>query len=364
MKTRAMVWASLLGLALTSGLASCGDDNPWSWQNEGSKVEMSRDRAFIVNEGSYDKNNANLGYFNFGDDKAYEGDLYEAQNGRKIGDTAQDLISHDGNLYLVAAGSKYVARLDGVGKEQARVSFADNAELGDPRYVAASGDYLYVTSYGGFVNRIDAHSLEMRGSVKVGSNPEQIVVSDGKIYCVNSGWGLGNTLSVIDEAAFDEAENVTIMPNPQRLIAVGDKLIIQGTGADYYTPRVDVYDKQTKQSVKIGEGSSMAASGNMVYVANTTSRFEDGAYVYSTSFYAYNVLTGEVAGNPFKNAPVELSTSISYGVSVNPYTGHIYVCTTRYNMGDGAVYHFDAGGNYVGKVPSYGQNPSKVVFMY
>ena len=360
MKTGKFIWAGLFGLMLVLGFASCSDDNEEWWQKEGSGIEMSRSRAFVLNEGSYGMNNARIGYFAFDNDEAYAGDVFEAQNGRKIGDTAQDLICSDGSLYLVVAGSKYLARLDGVGKEQARMSFAENADLGDPRYVAASHGKLYVTSYGGYVNKIDALTLRLEGSVKVGRNPEQIVASGGKIYCVNSGWGFDNTLSVIDEKTFGPAETVTIMDNPQRLVATASgKLVIQGTGADFYSPRVDVYDTQTGTSVTIGEGSSITSNGDMVYVANSV---YDGDNGYSTDFYSYNVKTGARNDKPLKNVPAEMEHAISYGISVNPYTNHIYVTTTLYNKGDGSVYHFDAAGNYIGKITSFGQNPSKIVF--
>lgn len=364
MKTKHLIRASLIGLALSLGFTSCDDDNEWSWKDEGSKVEMSRDRAFVLNEGSYGMNNSNLGYFSFNGDIAYEGDLFEAQNGRKIGDTGQDIISHNGNLYLVVSGSKYVARLDGVGKETARLSFADNPVLGDPRYVAASGGFIYVTSYGGLVNKIDAATLELIASANVENNPEQIVVSGGKVYCVNSGWGAGNTLSVIDEKTFDKVENVTIMPNPQRLVGAGDKLIIQGTGADFYTPRVDIYDIRTKQSKTIGRGSSMAVSGGKVIVADASTDYSVYPYGGSTKVYSYDLKTGTIDENPLKGVPDEMKNATAYGVSANPYTGHVYVCTTNFIWGNGTVYHFDAKGNYVGKVSSNGQNPSKVVFLY
>lgn len=361
MKSFKHLFATFLYMTVVMAFTACSDDNaPW-WQQHDSDIEMARSRAFVLHEGSYNMNNAAIGYFDFTNDKAYEGDVFEAQNSRKIGDTAQDLIYADGKFYIVVAGSKYVARLNGVGREEARLSYAENAELGDPRYVAASKGKLYVTSYGGYVSRIDAQTMKIERSVKVGRNPEQIVIVGSNIYCVNSGWGTGNTLSVIDETTFDKAETVTIMDNPQRIVATASgKLVIQGTGSDYSSPRVDVYDITTGKTVTIGQGSSMATRGDVVYVANSLWS-SDGT---TTSFYSYDVETEKKNDSPLTDMPAELATATTYSINVNPYNNHIYVTTTLYNSGNGTVYHFDASGRYVGKFNSAGQNPNKIVFAY
>ena len=59
-----------------------------------------------------------------------------------------------------------------------------------------------MTCYGGYIARFDAKTLTLEDSVKVGANPEQIIESKGKLYCVNSGYGEGNTLSAIDIQQF------------------------------------------------------------------------------------------------------------------------------------------------------------------
>ena len=90
----------------------------------------------MLNEGSYGENNAHLGCFNFTDDRMYGStttDIYEIQNGRKIGDTGQDIIAYKGSLYMAVYNSNYVVKLNGVGKEEARVSFASMENLGQVR---------------------------------------------------------------------------------------------------------------------------------------------------------------------------------------------------------------------------------------
>lgn len=362
--------AALCVMAAAAVLASCDDnDDRWSWQDEGSKIELARTRGFVLNEGSYGENNAHLGCFNFTDDRMYGStttDIYEIQNGRKIGDTGQDIIAYKGSLYMAVYNSNYVVKLNGVGKEEARVSFASMEDLGQVRGLAAGSGYIYVTSYGGYVSRLDASTLKYEGSVQVGKNPEQVTVADGKVYCVNSGWGYDNRMSVIDEKSFDKAEQVEIMTNPQSIVASGGKIVVCGYGsADYtqYTNPVQVYDPRTGKLTNIGKGTHIAGNGGTLYVAYTTTDYSTQPYTGTTEVYSYNLNTGAKDTGVLKDMPEELKKSTVYGISVSGITGDIYVCTTNFVWGDGTVYHFNAQGKYVGKFASGGQNPKKVVFL-
>lgn len=370
MKKRSLLFATLCLAALSATFVSCSDDDPedkWSWEEEGSSVEMVRTRGFVLNEGSYGLNNSHLTYFDYAQDTIYANDIFETQNGKAVGDTGQDLVAYDGNLYLIVNGSNYIAKLNGVGKEEARYSFANNAELGEVRYAAANDDYLYVTSYGGYVSKFNAETLEYIGSVQVGNNPEQIIVEDGKIYCVNSGWGYDNRLSIIDEATFTLDENVEIMTNPQRIISVMGTIVIQGYGGAYgsYTYPVDIYNPTTKTCTTIGTGTNIAALYSQVLVMNAEvdySTYPD-PYTGTISVYSYDTSTGTVNTNPL-DLPAEATTACGYGLSVDESTGSIYLLTTNYTWGNGTVYHFSADGSYIGKFSSGGQNPNKVVCLY
>ena len=370
MKLLRMKAAPLCMLALAALFTACDDnEDDWSWENEGSQIELARTRGFVLNEGSYGENNAHLSCFNYATDQMYGStttDIYEIQNGRKIGDTGQDVIAYNGNLYMVVYNSNYVVKLNGVGKEEARISFADKADLGQVRNLTAGSGYIYVTSYGGYVSRLDANTLEYKGSVQVGQNPEQVTVLDGKVYCVNSGWGYDNRLSIIDEKSFDTAEQVEIMTNPQSVIATGGKIVICGYGsADYtqYTNPVQVYDPKTGECTEVGHGTNIAGRGNTVYIVNTTTDYSTQPYTGTTTVSSYDLKTGATNDNVLKNVPDEMKNACAYGISVSDLTGDIYVCITNYVWGDGTVYHFDSNGNYVGKFTSGGQNPKKLVFL-
>ena len=174
MKLRSLFLAALSAMAITVGFTSCSDDDDWSWEKAGSKIEMSQKRAFVLNEGSMSKNNATMTYFDWATDEVHEGDLFMAQNAIAMGDVAQDIIvGDDNNLYVIMSSSKIIYKLNNVGVRQSDLSVAK--ELGDPRYGVYEDGYLYVTCYGGYVAKIDTKTMKTVANVQIGLNPEYIV---------------------------------------------------------------------------------------------------------------------------------------------------------------------------------------------
>ena len=62
MKVRSLLFGMLCMLALGASLASCSDDDDNSWDDSGSKVALPQTRVFILNEGSYNANNAGIAF--------------------------------------------------------------------------------------------------------------------------------------------------------------------------------------------------------------------------------------------------------------------------------------------------------------
>ncbi|MCD8210173.1 MAG: hypothetical protein LUC37_01375 [Prevotella sp.] len=373
MKLKNYFYAVLSGLIISMALVACDDDDDetptskWDPSTMGSKMEMAETRGFILNEGSYGYNNAHLIYFNYLSDEVNSNDVYSTQNGMEIGDTGQDIIEYNGNIYMSVYNSNYIVKLNGVGIRQTSISFNDYNDLGDIRFMAASGGYIYVTSYGGYVSKLDAETLEYKGSVKVGSNPEEITIDDGYIYCVNSGWGYDNTMSIISESSFNTAENVEIFVNPQAVISVDNTIVIQGFGGEYlgdwnYTYPVAIYDKTSKTYKEICKGTDIAGYGDIVYILYTETDYSTSPYSGTTEVYSYNVKTGAFNSSPL-DLPDEAKTSCTYGISINQNTGDIYILATNYSWSDGTIYHFSSDGKYQKSFSSYGQNPKKIVFL-
>ena len=321
MKTTKFLSVVLGAVALSAGFVSCSEDeDSWNPQSEGSKINMASTRAFVLNEGAYQSNNAGLTYFDWD-------------------------------------GSQYLAKLNSVGVEKARYAFDE--KLGAPRYLVEKDGFLYVTSYGGYVAKIKAADLSLVDTVKVGKNPEFIVEKDNKICCSVSGWGEDKRVAVISLSDFKNVTYCDVMDNPDQLIVVAGRVFVQGYGAYYDYPWGELKEDGTFQ--QIGNCSKWAAYGNTLYLAYSETDWN--TYATTTTFKTYDAATSTLSENsPFKNAPAELASSSVYGISTNPYNGDIYVMTSDY-VTNGKIYHFKNDGTYVKTLQSTGISPRKIIFL-
>lgn len=358
MKIRSLLLGMLSVLAISAGFTSCDDDDD-DWNSTGNgKVSMAQTRAFMLNEGSYEGNNAGITYFDWKQDTTYQADLFIAQNGRQLGDTGQDIVADNkGNVYVVVYGSNYISKLNEYGVEKATIQIPE--ELGAPRYAVVEGGYLYVTCYGGYIAKIKTADMTLQGRVAVGLNPEYIISEGGYLYCTNSGWGKDDRVARVEISSFKEAMFITVMNNPDHIIAINGHIYVQGYDADYSYPWGELNSDGTY--TKIGIASSWAAYGNTLYLAYSETDWN--TYVTTTTFTSYDVSTGTLSeASPLKNAPAELSTSSVFSMTTNPYTGDLYIATSDY-VNNGTIYHFASDGKFVKKFASTGISPRKIVFL-
>jgi len=221
-----------------------------------------------------------------------------------------------------------------------------------------------VSSYGGYLTKVKIgdSSLTIEKSVELGTYPEDVVVNDGKVYCSVSGWGADNRVAVVDANDFDEVEYVDVMVNPDNLAVVDGHVYVQGYGpfaADWSCPYPWGEIKDGKYT-ELGNAHIFTAGPGKIYAVLSKTNWS--TYKTTTTFSVYDVATGTMDNNYFKNMPEKLATTSIYGISVNPYTDYVYVTTTSYTS-DGAIYVFDETGNYVTTFSSYGINPKQLVFL-
>ncbi len=356
MKMRSLFLTGLCCLLTVVGFTSCNNDDDNNAWREGAKVQLSPYRAFILSEGSMNKNNSHLFYVDPTQDTIYTQDIYEAQNGRKIGDTAQGLVAADGDLYFVCNVSNYVARLNGSAVEQARYAF--DKKLGQPRFLVVDDGKVFVTTYGGYVCQLDARSLALQDSVKVGTTLERIVEWNNKLYVVQSGMK-SNALYVLNEHNLKQYETVAIMNNPTGIYEDNGYFWITAYD-EAYTSYVSSYNPQTKQWKKIANATVVVPVGETLYIANSETNWT--TYKTTTTFSRYNAVT-ENLHRFLKGYPEEVGSQTVYMLARNPYDDTFYMATTDY-VSNGKVYHFAADGNYIGKTFSAGGiNPNSMVFI-
>ena len=365
MKTRSILMTTLCSLMLGMGFASCSDDDEPGMEPIIDPVDYP---AYILNEGAWGANNANITSFMPNYKAENLSDVYLKTNGKKMGDVANAMMEEDDNIYVVLNGSKYVARLDMGVKEEARYTFPE-AE-GAPRCIDVEDDYAYVTQYGGQVTKLNIKDMTLAGTFKGGDNLEGIVEKNGKLYVANSytvdgsnNWIYNKEVFVIDAKTMTLEKTIEVVDNPTKLYEIDDKiyLISQGNYADV-AGALQIIDPATGTSKVILNDATKITEGHddLIYGVRAT---YDANWQLTNSFFIYNPKMGDVSETSFlQDAPSSFSTAAIYLLEVDEETGFIYVGTSDYTT-NGTIYQFDKMGKFVQSFDSGGINPSAMVFV-
>lgn len=332
---------------------------------DGDKVPLvSSPDVFILCEGVYQANNADITAYN-ADSMLYTGEYYLKQNGLYLGDTGQDLLCHKGYLYVSVYGSSYLAKLDLDGRELVRHSFSEGE--GQPRYLAADGDYIYVTLYSGRVAKIKAADLSFVDYAPVGRNPEGIVVYKGQLLVANSGWGYDNTVTVIDVATFDSIASITVEWNPQQLVVAGDSVYLLANGqydenwmCDYPVQCINVAERTART---VTHASRAVAYDGTLYLCHPTTDWV--TYETVNTFFTYDVKTAMVDDRSFLQGDTgEVISSSVYMMEVNPKNGDFYIGLSGSKfVSSGMVLRYAADGNLIHRFEAQGANPCQAAFL-
>ena len=365
MKTRSILMTTLCSLMLGMSFTACLEDD---LEQPELPIEPETYPAYILNEGLWGANNANITSFMPNYKVENLSDVYLKTNGKQMGDVANAMMEEDDNIYVVLNGSMYVARLDMTTKEQARYTFPKSE--GAPRCIDVEDGYAYVTQYGGQVTKLNIKDMTLAGTFKGGDNLEGIVEKDGKLYVANTytvdgsnNWVYNKEVFVIDAETMTLEKSIDVVDNPTKLYEIDGKiyLISQGNYADV-AGALQSIDPKTGTSKVILNDVTKITEGNNDLIYGICATY-DANWQLSNSFFTYNPSTGAINETSFlQDAPSSFSTAAIYLLEVDEETGFIYVGTSDYTT-NGTIYQFDKSGKLVQSFDSGGINPSAMVFI-
>lgn len=357
-------YLTVLGTAMLCTVlwTSCSDDEPKGGK-EDTPTPLMRS-FFILNRGNSGENNASLAYYN-----AETGELnnkyYENANGGSgLGESAEDMLVYGSKTYVSVTFSNRLTVLDQTGKlVKAIEPTNDKGEPMCPRYLAADDGKVYMAYYYGHsVAVLDTASLEVEKVIPVGRYPEQIVISNNRLYVANSG-GLdysnyGTTVSVIDLNQLEVEKEIEVTVNPNRLEANsrGDIYVISMGDYGDIPNTLQCIDGETNEVRIIGKGSRMDLMGNSLYVLYA--QWGDEASICVSK---YNALTGELENDNLIPEINKVSTLSSINVDSE---GSIFITDAPYTE-TGTVYVFDKEGKEMSGSPvdAKGYGPNTVWFV-
>jgi len=289
--------------------------------------------VYLLNEGSWGKNDASISALNL-TTNTLSSDIYYNSNNKYLGDVAQSIVYGDNHcLYVAVSESKYIAKLDANGKELMRYQTTDKEN--QPRCLLLKDGSLYASFYGtdtdgGLVAKLDTANLSVSSRVKVGSYPEEIAEINGTIAVCNSGYGYSNTLSMIDIKSMS-IKNEVVLPhlNPQDIVTCNGKFYCNTTEYDEYWNAVSTIvevDPSSYATKNIAEAFIMAPVGNKLYLAKTVTNYYTTPYSYDNTFSVYDTSTGKLSNEFISSKLAEtLKDKGIYSMIASPDNSEFYI---------------------------------------
>ena len=222
-----IAWAFVLYTLYIILCTSCrGDEIIYPTLGDKVTNEVRSGGLYLLCEGNMGSNKARLDYINLhtGD---YYSNWYGGQNPnqlKELGDVGNDLQQYGHRLYAVINCSHKVEVMDLQARHIGQIN------IPNCRYMAFYGDKMYVSAYVGSiadpdllgsVYEVDTATLQITREVKVGHQPDEICLSNNKLYVCNSGGYLLNqydsTISVVDIHSMTEIKQIPVGLNPTRI---------------------------------------------------------------------------------------------------------------------------------------------------
>lgn len=345
----------LLAFALLTIISACRDDKT----NPEPKPEPAAERKglYVLSEGLFNANNSSLTYFDY-EKKEQVDDQFKLQNDRGLGDTANDIAVYGSKMYIVVNGSSTVEVVNAkTAKSIKQIDLKNNGTGRQPRYIVFDKNKAYISAYDGTVAVLDTATLQIEKFIKVGRNPEQMAISNGKLFVANSG-GLDypnydNTVSVIDLASQTEVKKIEVVINP--------RIVAADTYGDVYVISTGNYG-DVKSSMAIINSTNQEVKSQAAFSGGSFAIHDDLAYVTASGgkIKVYNVKTETVEKENFIADGTKISSV--YGVTVDNMSGEVFVTDAKNYVTKGEVTCFDPSGNKKYAIQT-GINPNKVAFV-
>ena len=227
-------------------------------------------------------NKASLDFFDVGTGK-YQRNIYPTRNPgivKELGDVGNDIAIYGSKLYAVINCSHYVEVMDvHTGRHVGSI------DVLNCRYIVFHDGKAYISSYAGPVQidpnarpgkvvEVDTTSLKITREVVVGYQPEEMVITGGKLYVANSGGyrypNYDTTVSVVDLRTFAVDHTIDVAINLHRMALDRYGRIYVSSRGDYYDVKADVYvvDTQTDRVTRRLDipASEMCLVGDSLYM--------------------------------------------------------------------------------------------------
>ncbi len=342
-----------IGVAVVS--CSFGDDDPEP------VVDPSLTGVYILNSGKWGSNNSELTHYNPADGAVSTG-VFELANGKKMGDTGNDMILYGSKLYIAMNGSAVVFVTDLKGKILGEVVAKGENSNYSPRQMTAAAGKVYVTYAEGYLGVIDTTDFAIK-TVPVGPYPEGVAYAGGKLYVAitdgNNYPNYENKVQILDPSTLVVKKEIEVSYNPQTFHLVGNNqmyLVSWGNYADIPAKlqKIDISTDKVTDIEGITPTNMALGMGDKGYILSTV---YDENWNSVTKFFVFDIATDSIDG---ELVSPELVPN-GYCIDVDPITGNVYIGSSDY-VNNGDMYIVSPAGEVLKKFDTGAINPYKVCF--
>ncbi|MFN8239497.1 MAG: hypothetical protein U0X39_01950 [Bacteroidales bacterium] len=336
----------LLLLLLAFDLLSCekeeiGNVNTLSGSLAGSGF-------FLLNEGNYMSGNGSLSFLP-GDGSILHNDIFQAINGRPLGDVANHCLVKGDTCFIVVNNSGKVEVIE----SSTGRSLKTITGLVSPRQITkVSNHKAYVSSlYSDQISIIDLESCELKGKISMRRTSEAILLSSGKVFVSN--WASGKEIIVINPDTDQVIDSLVTGAEPESMVVDGDgKIWVLCTGgySGKYNPELVVFNPADLNIIK----RIVFSPGNNAPSSLVINNKRDSIYYIAGHVWSMNTGSTELPSNPL----IRSEGRTFYRLCISPSNGNIMVTDARDYQLPGYLLVFSPGGNLkksykAGIIPGY-----------
>ncbi|MFZ4548256.1 MAG: YncE family protein [Bacteroidales bacterium] len=200
----------ILALAVIAIFASCTKDN------ESAPVGGYSNGIFIVNEGPFQTGTGTITFYN-PDSNLVKQDIFEAVNGRPLGNIAQSITVYNDKAYIVVNNAGKVEVVNAATfKSEGTITNLNNPS----QFIIVDSKKAYISDWIGQVTVVDLQSNSVTNNIAVGTGPDVMLKSGNYVYVANSGGlGIDSTISVIDFSTDKVVKTIKVGDAPSGLVA-------------------------------------------------------------------------------------------------------------------------------------------------
>jgi YVTN family beta-propeller protein len=298
--------------------------------------------VLIVNEGSFNHSNGEISYLNK-NTQTVTNKLFQTVNKRPLGgDVVQSMTVVENTGYIVCNNSNKIEIVNAGTFESAGV--IENLKL--PRYMIARNGKGYVSEWVSFSSKgrisvIDLASNALLKTIEVGRLPEQMAISNNKLYVANSG---ENFVSVINLASETFEKNIIVADAPSDFALDSNaKLWVLCKGKKVYDNNPpDFIDETASTSGALVRVNPATETTELTLPFSSTNSPEDLQinglrnklyYSYAGAVYTLDITAQSLPARPL------ISRSF-YGLGIDPFDDMLYGAEASF-PNDGKVIRYN-----------------------